>query len=95
MTPRQEAKDLATLHLDELIENLKVYEMVLDNNGVRSKTTKEKVTSARVYRSDKMKGTKIKICNGGIDSLKAELKLYGGTKVVKARHKKELATIAG
>ncbi|GKA20346.1 retrotransposon protein [Tanacetum coccineum] len=42
MTPHQEAKDLATLHLDELIENLKVYEMVLDNNGVRSKTTKEK-----------------------------------------------------
>ncbi|GJX72486.1 protein CHUP1, chloroplastic [Tanacetum coccineum] len=41
----EEAKDLATLPLDELIRNLKVYEMVLDNNGVRSKTTKEKVKS--------------------------------------------------
>ncbi|GJT17389.1 hypothetical protein Tco_0876095 [Tanacetum coccineum] len=41
----EEAKDLATLPLDELIENLKVYEMVLDNDGIGSKTTKEKVKS--------------------------------------------------
>ncbi|GJR14141.1 retrovirus-related pol polyprotein from transposon 17.6 [Tanacetum coccineum] len=41
----EEAKDLATLPLDELIGNLKVYEMVLDNDGVGSKTTKEKVKS--------------------------------------------------
>ncbi|GJW50904.1 hypothetical protein Tco_0092255 [Tanacetum coccineum] len=41
----EEAKDLATLPLDELIGNLKVYEMVLDNDGVASKTTKEKVKS--------------------------------------------------
>ncbi|GJZ14239.1 retrovirus-related pol polyprotein from transposon TNT 1-94 [Tanacetum coccineum] len=40
-----ESKDLATLPLDELIGNLKVYEMVLDNDGVASKTTKEKVKS--------------------------------------------------
>nr|GEU49001.1 hypothetical protein [Tanacetum cinerariifolium] len=39
----KEAKDLATLHLDELIGNLKVYEMVLENDGAVSKTTKEKV----------------------------------------------------
>ncbi|GJZ86912.1 hypothetical protein Tco_0658522 [Tanacetum coccineum] len=39
----EEAKDLASLSLDELIGNLKVYEMVLDNDGVGSKTTKEKV----------------------------------------------------
>ncbi|GJZ69489.1 DUF4219 domain-containing protein [Tanacetum coccineum] len=39
----EEAKDLATLPLDELIGNLKVYEMVLDNVGIVSKTTKEKV----------------------------------------------------
>ncbi|GJW41689.1 retrovirus-related pol polyprotein from transposon TNT 1-94 [Tanacetum coccineum] len=38
----KEAKDLATLPLDELIGNLKVYGMVLDNDGVGSKTTKEK-----------------------------------------------------
>nr|GEY88560.1 hypothetical protein [Tanacetum cinerariifolium] len=45
VTTINEAKDLATLPLDELIENLKVYEMVLDNDGIRSKTTKEKVKS--------------------------------------------------
>ncbi|GJW29458.1 zf-CCHC domain-containing protein, partial [Tanacetum coccineum] len=44
--PIEEAKDLATLPLDELIGNLKVYEMVLYNDGVASKTTtKEKVKS--------------------------------------------------
>nr|GEU43295.1 hypothetical protein [Tanacetum cinerariifolium] len=42
VTTIKEAKDLATLPLDELIGNLKVYEMVLDNDVVRSKTTKEK-----------------------------------------------------
>ncbi|GJU46046.1 zf-CCHC domain-containing protein [Tanacetum coccineum] len=36
----EEAKDLTTLPLNELIRNLKVYEMVLDNDGVGSKTTK-------------------------------------------------------
>ncbi|GKB30017.1 hypothetical protein Tco_0869418 [Tanacetum coccineum] len=45
VTTIEEAKDLATLPLDELISNLKVYEMVLDNDGVASKTTKEKVKS--------------------------------------------------
>ncbi|GJX74393.1 hypothetical protein Tco_0312988 [Tanacetum coccineum] len=41
----EEAKELDTLPLDELIGNLKVYEMVLDNDGIASKTTKEKVKS--------------------------------------------------
>ncbi|GJS38119.1 retrovirus-related pol polyprotein from transposon 17.6 [Tanacetum coccineum] len=41
----KEAKDLSTPPLDELIGNLKVYEMVLGNDGVASKTTKEKVKS--------------------------------------------------
>ncbi|GJX77881.1 hypothetical protein Tco_0324692 [Tanacetum coccineum] len=45
VTAIEEAKDLATFPLDELIGNLKVYEMVLDNNGVASNTTKEKVKS--------------------------------------------------
>nr|GEX46226.1 UBN2 domain-containing protein [Tanacetum cinerariifolium] len=40
VTAIKEAKDLATLPLDELIGNLKVYKMVLDNDGVASKTTK-------------------------------------------------------
>ncbi|GKB23161.1 hypothetical protein Tco_0862562 [Tanacetum coccineum] len=45
VTAIEEAKDLGTLSLDELIKNLKVYEMVLDNDGVGSKITKENVKS--------------------------------------------------
>ncbi|GJR20642.1 protein CHUP1, chloroplastic [Tanacetum coccineum] len=41
----EEAKDLAKFPLDDLIGNLKVYEIVLENDGVTSKTTKEKVKS--------------------------------------------------
>ncbi|GJU26204.1 protein FAR1-related sequence 5 [Tanacetum coccineum] len=45
VTAVEEAKELATQPLDELIGNLKVYEMILENVGVASKTTKEKVKS--------------------------------------------------
>ncbi|GJV90267.1 hypothetical protein Tco_1538080 [Tanacetum coccineum] len=45
VTAIEEAKDFATFPFDELIGNLKVYEMVLDIDGVASKTTKEKVKS--------------------------------------------------
>ncbi|GKC41497.1 hypothetical protein Tco_1059219 [Tanacetum coccineum] len=45
VTAIEEAKDLATLPLDELISNLKVYKMVFDNDGVDFKTIKEKVKS--------------------------------------------------
>nr|GEW22918.1 hypothetical protein [Tanacetum cinerariifolium] len=45
VTTIEEAKDLATLPLHDLIDNLKVYEMILENDGVASKTTKEKVKS--------------------------------------------------
>ncbi|GJT12170.1 hypothetical protein Tco_0859212 [Tanacetum coccineum] len=42
----EEAKYLATLPLDELFGNLKVYEVILENNGVASKTNiKDKVKS--------------------------------------------------
>ncbi|GJZ78248.1 hypothetical protein Tco_0642920, partial [Tanacetum coccineum] len=50
----EEAKDSATLPLDELIGNHKVNEMVVDNDGVASKTTKEKVKSL----AHKAKGTR-------------------------------------
>ncbi|GKC13218.1 hypothetical protein Tco_1010000 [Tanacetum coccineum] len=39
----EKAKDLATLSLDDLIGNLKVYEMILASDGVSSKPIKEKV----------------------------------------------------
>ncbi|GKC40284.1 hypothetical protein Tco_1052668 [Tanacetum coccineum] len=45
VTTIEEAKDLTTLPLDELIGNLKVYEIILENDGIASKTTKEKVQS--------------------------------------------------
>nr|GEW57872.1 serine/threonine protein kinase SRPK1 [Tanacetum cinerariifolium] len=42
----EEAKDFYTVLLDDLVGNLKVYEMILENNGVVSKTTtKDKVKS--------------------------------------------------
>ncbi|GJT74112.1 putative ribonuclease H-like domain-containing protein, partial [Tanacetum coccineum] len=43
VTTIEEAKELATLPLDELIFNLKVYEMILASDGVASKPIKEKV----------------------------------------------------
>nr|GEV82438.1 hypothetical protein [Tanacetum cinerariifolium] len=43
VTAINEAKDLATLPLDELIGNLRVYEMILASDGVSSKTIKEKI----------------------------------------------------
>ncbi|GJY78071.1 UBN2 domain-containing protein [Tanacetum coccineum] len=43
VTAIEEAKDLATLPLDELIGNLKVYEAILGIDGVASKPIKEKV----------------------------------------------------
>nr|GEV31813.1 hypothetical protein [Tanacetum cinerariifolium] len=56
VTTIKEAKDLATLHVNKLIGNRKVYEMVLDNDNVASKTTKEKFKSlalkAKVTREE-------------------------------------------
>ncbi|GJU44768.1 hypothetical protein Tco_1202034 [Tanacetum coccineum] len=43
VTAIEETKDLATLPLDELISNLKVYETILGGNGVAPKPIKEKV----------------------------------------------------
>ncbi|GJX15072.1 putative reverse transcriptase domain-containing protein [Tanacetum coccineum] len=46
VTTIEEAKDLATLPLDELVRNLKVYEMILENDGIVSETTiRDKVKS--------------------------------------------------
>nr|GEU84241.1 retrotransposon Orf1 [Tanacetum cinerariifolium] len=41
VTTIKEEKDLATLPLDKLVENVKVYEMILENDGVISKTIKK------------------------------------------------------
>ncbi|GJZ95941.1 hypothetical protein Tco_0668275 [Tanacetum coccineum] len=55
VTTIEEAKDLDTLPLDELVGNLKVYEIILENDGVVSKTiTKDKVKSLAL----KAKGTR-------------------------------------
>lgn len=45
MTAIEEAKNLAELPLDELIGNLKVYEMILENDKASTKDKKEKVKS--------------------------------------------------
>nr|GEX76988.1 DUF4219 domain-containing protein/UBN2 domain-containing protein [Tanacetum cinerariifolium] len=43
VTAIEEAIDLATLPLDELSGNLKVNEMILENDGITSTTTKDKI----------------------------------------------------
>nr|GEX32154.1 hypothetical protein [Tanacetum cinerariifolium] len=45
VTATEEAKDLTTLPLDEIIGKLKVHEMVLDDEDVAPKTSKENVKS--------------------------------------------------
>ncbi|GJS73916.1 retrovirus-related pol polyprotein from transposon TNT 1-94 [Tanacetum coccineum] len=46
VTAIEEAKDLTTLPLDKLVRSLKVYELILENDGIVSKTTtKDKVKS--------------------------------------------------
>ncbi|GKB81699.1 hypothetical protein Tco_0948594 [Tanacetum coccineum] len=103
----EDAKDLATLPLNELVRNLKVYEMILENNGVVSKTTtKDKVKSlalkTKVTRdetsddSDSQYGSDEDIDEEeakAFNLLSRNFRKALGTKVVKARSKKELATM--
>ncbi|GJV49503.1 hypothetical protein Tco_1439715 [Tanacetum coccineum] len=90
----EEAKDLTTLPLNELIRNLKVYEMVLDNDGVGSKTTK--VT--RDQTSDDCDSQEES--DEDIDEEESEAfnlfakNFHLGKKVVKAQSQRGLATIA-
>ncbi|GKC38172.1 hypothetical protein Tco_1050556 [Tanacetum coccineum] len=98
----KEAKDLATLPPDELIKNLKVYEMILENDVVASKTTKEKVkslalklktsesSSKRVVDSD----AAINLATRIIDSKEA-VEMVSGIKVAKDQDKSEVVTITG
>ncbi|GJX27475.1 retrovirus-related pol polyprotein from transposon TNT 1-94 [Tanacetum coccineum] len=71
----------------------KVYEMVVDNNGVEAKTTKEKVKSLAL----KAKFTREKTSDDSdmvIDSIKA-IVIALETKAVESKDKREFATIAG
>ncbi|GKA01587.1 hypothetical protein Tco_0674252 [Tanacetum coccineum] len=55
VTAIEEPKDLSTLPLDELIGNLKVYEVVLDKDSEISKSNKEK------YKSLALKARKVSV----------------------------------
>ncbi|GKD76375.1 hypothetical protein Tco_1338996 [Tanacetum coccineum] len=95
VTAIEEAKDLTTLPLDELIGNLKVYEMVLDNDGVAFKTTKESSRTLASYCARVVgSGMAIALAIGLIGLVKAAV-IVLKTNVVNGRSKKELATIAG
>nr|GEU41776.1 UBN2 domain-containing protein [Tanacetum cinerariifolium] len=85
VTAIKEAKGLDTLPLDELIGNLKVYEMVLDNDGVASKTNEGK---GNRFGSGNRFGN-------GANRLEETVEIDLGIKVVKAQDKKEFATIVG
>ncbi|GKA59305.1 DUF4219 domain-containing protein [Tanacetum coccineum] len=80
VTAIEEAKDLATLPLDELIRNLKVYEIILDNNRVASKTTKEKVKSlalkAKVTRKQTSNNSICQVREKGGESSRRERECY-------------------
>nr|GEV82387.1 DNA-directed DNA polymerase [Tanacetum cinerariifolium] len=80
VTAIEEAKDSATLTLDELVGNLKVYEMVLDNDG----------TSTRGIGSD----AEIDLVMAEISSVKAAV-ITSRRKVVKVQRKRKIAIIAG
>ncbi|GKC52075.1 zf-CCHC domain-containing protein, partial [Tanacetum coccineum] len=98
-TAIKEAKDLAILPLDELIGNLKVYEMILASDDVTSKPIKEKVMpialKANVTRDkfDRGHGNR----NKGVGSSRGKRNCYGcGSKnhfvddCLKAKMKKAL-----
>nr|GEV43093.1 hypothetical protein [Tanacetum cinerariifolium] len=95
----EEAKDLATLPLDELIGNLKVYEMILENDDVASKTSKEKVKSLALIakftrektRDDDVEIDLVMVLIGLEEAAKIDLR----TNEVKALDKGEVVTIAG
>ncbi|GKF22689.1 hypothetical protein Tco_0075011, partial [Tanacetum coccineum] len=53
VTTIEESKDLATLPLDELVRNLKVYEMILENDDVVSKTTTKEKENEELLRFNK------------------------------------------
>ncbi|GJX11454.1 hypothetical protein Tco_0201313, partial [Tanacetum coccineum] len=102
----EEAKDLATLPLHELIENLKFYQIILENDGVASKTTKEKVKSlalkAKVTRKQTSDDSESQGDSGvEIDSvirlidLEEATVIVSRTKEVKSLDKGEVVTIAG
>ncbi|GJT45198.1 hypothetical protein Tco_0953913 [Tanacetum coccineum] len=88
VTAIEEAKDLAALPLDELIGNLKVYQKILENYGVASKTTKEKVKSLALKANVTREQT-------SDDSSEEAAKIDLGTKEGKALDKGEVVTIAG
>ncbi|GJU74904.1 zf-CCHC domain-containing protein [Tanacetum coccineum] len=77
----KEAKYLATLPLDKLVGNLKVYEIILENGGVVSKTnTKEKVINSDVEINLEMvvfgKGRRNRFGNKGGESSKQKEVFY-------------------
>ncbi|GJV19032.1 hypothetical protein Tco_1368052 [Tanacetum coccineum] len=106
VTAIEEAKDLATLPLYELISNLKVFEMILENDGIASKTTKEKAKSlalkAKVTREQTSDDSDSQGGNSGvaIDSatrlidLAEVAEIVLGIKEMKAQDKSEVSTIA-
>ncbi|GJV18969.1 hypothetical protein Tco_1367989 [Tanacetum coccineum] len=106
VTTVEEAKDLATLPLNELIDNLKVYEMILENDGIASKTTKEKVKSlalkAKVIReqtsddSDSQGGSDEDVDEEEVEAFNLMARNFRlGTKEVKALDKGKVVIIAG
>ncbi|GJX27572.1 hypothetical protein Tco_0233868 [Tanacetum coccineum] len=72
----KEAEDLAELPLNDLIDNFKVYEMVLEINGVISKSTKEKVKSL-AFKAKVTRGQDSNDSEKSVGSSRREHSCYG------------------
>ncbi|GKA66324.1 hypothetical protein Tco_0766132 [Tanacetum coccineum] len=66
VTVIEESKDLSTLPLDELIDNLKVYEVVLEKDSEASKNMKEKYKSLSL-KAKKVSSDEEVSCSGSDD----------------------------
>ncbi|GKD20807.1 hypothetical protein Tco_1222510, partial [Tanacetum coccineum] len=63
VTAKEESKDLSTLPLDELIGNLRVYEVVLEKDSEASKIKKEKYKSLAL-KARKVSSDEEESCSG-------------------------------
>nr|GEX33855.1 UBN2 domain-containing protein [Tanacetum cinerariifolium] len=91
VTSIEESKDLLTLPLDELIRNLKVYEVVLEKDSKASKVKKEKYKSLAL-KARKILSDKEESCPGSDEEFEQEAKLLRKSVAQVARRDQRIQT---
>ncbi|GJV51519.1 hypothetical protein Tco_1447260 [Tanacetum coccineum] len=81
----EESKDLSTLHLDKLIRNLKVYEVVLEKGSETSKVKKEKYKSLAL-KARKVSSDEDESCSGSDEEKRRREKRIKGFKCGDPNH---------